>query len=155
MPPRTPPSKVLESPLSPRPRAPSRIAFQFWEDVLSALDIVPEFKLRFAITERIFKNALDEHLVLVCDHARRGDKIYYIDHSNIPVVLQQLYDSFRLMGEACVSRQETGEWNLAQIEMPLDDPFGTGSRISSAETLSITLESPSRRRRSYESLYNE
>ena len=99
MPPQTPLSKPSESPLSPRPRAPPQITFQFWEDVLSAQDAVPEFKLRFAIAEQFSGAPWDQHLVLVCDGARHGDKNYQIEHSNLPVVLRKIYESFHLIGE--------------------------------------------------------
>lgn len=152
VPPQSPHPKLLDSPWSPRPRAPPQAAFQFWEDVLSALDAVPEYKLRFALAEF----AMEDHLVLVCDGARPKDEIYQIERSNLPVALRRSHASIDLIGEVCITRQATGEWNLAQFELSTEDPFYSKTRDMEAESLNIKLEGNSIRRvPSYESLYKE
>jgi hypothetical protein len=151
MPPQTLSSKTLGAPWSPGPRPPPQPAFQFWEDVLSALDAVPEFKLRFALAQN---HAPQAHLVLVCDGARPGDSIYQIEHSSLPVILRGRYENFDLIGEVCMSRQETGEWNMARFEADADDPFKAMVREPKSLNIMLGKKAP-HRMPSYESLYVE
>lgn len=158
-PPQTPTSQTLRTPWSPRPGLPSRHAFRFWEDVLLGLDAMPEFKLRFAVAGRF---PSEDHLVLVCDGARKGDSIYQVEHSSLPVVLRGRSENFELIGEVCMSRQETGEWDMARFEAEMEaepdnrDPFRIRPRASEARSLNIILVNKHPRRTpSYESLYKE
>jgi hypothetical protein len=142
------PRSEAQTPVSPGPRVPPLAAYHFWEDVLSTLDTVPEYKLRFALAEH---RSGDENLVLVCDDARIGDDIYHIEHSILPVVLRDYGEYFELIGEVCLGRQDTGEW-----DMPVDDIFAPGSRLQNGSTLYIRLgDNGGRRKPSYSSLYND
>ncbi|RDW80973.1 hypothetical protein BP5796_05671 [Coleophoma crateriformis] len=153
MPPQLPPSKPMESPWSPRPQAPQQAAFQVWGDVLAALDVVPEFKLRFALA--VHTTTRKGNLVLVCEDAKPGDLIYQIEHANLPVVLRSTHGTMGLIGEVCVTRHENGEWNMAHPEVPTDDPFQP-TLAPDAVSLNIKLEKgPPRQNPSYESLYEE
>jgi hypothetical protein len=150
---RVPSSPLVETPLSPRPQAPPQAAFHFWEDVLATLDAAPEFKLRFAMAENIMLE--EEYLVLVCDGASTNDQIYQVEHSILPLVLRKSDNYFDLIGEVCISRQESGEWNHELVEDTTHDPFQPRAWLRDAKTLYIRLEDEGLvRRPSYASLYS-
>jgi hypothetical protein len=135
--------------LSPRPPLPSMAAFQIWEDILSVLDATPEYKLRFASANLI---AQGEHLVLVCKDAKPDDLIYQIEHSDLPVILRKNQNRFDFIGDVCVGRQDTGEWN--SVTFADDDPF-TREHFNN-EMLHISLEGTfSLLKASYDSLYSD
>ncbi|RDW69850.1 hypothetical protein BP6252_08870 [Coleophoma cylindrospora] len=144
---------AVDSPWSPRPQAPPQAAFQFWEDVLAALDVILEFKLRFSLA--VHTTTKRRNLVLVCEDAKPGDQIYQIEHADLPVVLRSSHGTFGLIGEVYVTRQENGKWSMAHPEVPADDPF-QAPPAPDVESLSIQVEKGSPRRNpSYESLYLE
>jgi hypothetical protein len=89
------------------PQAIPLVAFRAWEDILAGLDISPEFGLSFATLD-------GGSLVLVCDQAHAGDHVYQIEHSHLPVVLREKWgDTFELVGEVCLGRLASGEWEAA------------------------------------------
>lgn len=143
----TVPSTEIQTPLSPGPVIPPLAAYHFWEEVLSTLDTVPEYKLRFGLAER---SPGEENLVLICDGARVGDDIYHVEHSILPVVLRDYHEYFELVGEVCLGKQDTGEWDI-----PIDDVFNPGSSLQNAPHIYIRFGNDGGRRRgSYASLYS-